>query len=190
MGCISPVPFADKEFLQKTEERIIKPTIEGIQKEGIDYNGFIYFGLMKCGNDPYIVEYNVRMGDPEAEVIIPRIQSDLLEHFVAVAEKKLTKTTININSDSCVTVMLVSEGYPESYEKGKIIINMETIGDSILFHAGTALKAGEVITNGGRVIAVSSVAENFRDALKISYKNAEIVTFDKKYFRRDIGFDL
>ncbi len=190
MGCISPVPFADTTFLQKIEERIIKPTLEGIKKDTIDYNGFIFFGLIKCADDPYVIEYNARMGDPEAEVLMPRIESDLVDLFIAVAEKRLSSASVAISPDACTTVMLVSGGYPEAYEKGKIITGMETIGDSMLFHAGTALKNGEIITNGGRVIAVSSMAKNFRDALKISYKNAEIVTFDKKYFRRDIGFDL
>jgi len=190
MGCVSPVPFADKSFLQKVEDRIIKPTIEGIKKDKIDYNGFVFFGLMKCGDDPYVIEYNVRMGDPEAEVIMPRIKSDLNDLFAAIANKELAEAEIVLNTDSCVTVMLVSGGYPEAYEKGKVISNMETIGDSILFHAGTIMDTGEIRTNGGRVIAVSSLSGNFRDALKKSYKNAEIITFDKKYFRRDIGFDL
>ena len=190
MGCVSPVPFAGEAFMEKIEKRIIIPTIEGIKKDKIDYNGFIFFGLIKCGDDPYVIEYNVRMGDPETEVIMPRIKSDLLDLFIAVSKKKLSGKKVEINSDSCVTVMLVSGGYPEAYEKGKIITNMEGIEDSLLFHAGTTLDKGEIKTNGGRVIAVSSLSENFRDALKKSYKNAEIVTFDKKYYRHDIGFDL
>ena len=190
MGCVSPVPFAGEAFMEKIEKRIIIPTIEGIKKDKIDYNGFIFFGLIKCGDDPYVIEYNVRMGDPETEVIMPRIKSDLLDLFIAVSKKKLSGKNVEINSDSCVTVMLVSGGYPEAYEKGKIITNMEGIEDSLLFHAGTTLDKGEIKTNGGRVIAVSSLSENFRDALKKSYKNAEIVTFDKKYYRHDIGFDL
>lgn len=190
MGCISPVSFAGEAFKKKIENKIIIPTVEGIKKDKIDYNGFIFFGLIKCGDDPYVIEYNVRMGDPETEVIMPRIKSDLLDLFIAVSRQELSGKEVEINSDSCATVMLVSGGYPEAYEKGKIITNIEVIEDSLLFHAGTVLDNGEIKTNGGRVVAVSSLSENFRDALKKSYKNAEIVTFDKKYFRRDIGFDL
>ena len=190
MGCVSPVPFADKSFLSKVESRIIIPTVEGIKKDSIDYNGFIFFGLIKCGDDPYLIEYNVRMGDPEAEVIMPRIKSDLVELFMAVAGRKLKNSYIEINPDSCVTVMLVSGGYPGDYEKGKIITNMEHVRNSILLHSGTQIKDGEIISSGGRVIAVTSLSKNFRNALKLSYKNAEIVSFDKKYYRHDIGFDL
>jgi phosphoribosylamine--glycine ligase len=190
MGCVSPVPFADKSFMTKVESRIIKPTIEGLKKDKIDYNGFIYFGLMDCNGDPYVIEYNVRMGDPEAEVIIPRIKSDLVELFTAVAHKDLEHTHVEINPDSCVTVMLVSGGYPGVYEKGKIITNMEKVRDSLILHSGTQLKGGEIITSGGRVIALTSFGKDFQNALKISYKNAEIVSFEKKYYRHDIGFDL
>jgi len=190
MGCISPVPFADKEFRKKVEERIIKPTIKGIHDEGLEYCGFLFFGLIKCGEDPYVIEYNVRLGDPETEVILPRIKSDILLMFKAVADKRLDTFYPEIDPDSCAAVMLVSGGYPGDYEKGKIITNMENIADSMLFHAGTQLHHGEIITSGGRVMAVSSMAKNFRDALKLSYKNAEIINFDGKYFRRDIGFDL
>ena len=190
MGCVSPVPFATKSFLKKVETRIIIPTIKGLQEDRIDYNGFIYFGLMKCGDDPYVIEYNVRMGDPEAEVVIPRIKNDLVDLFCAVASKKLRHLDIEISSDACVTVMLVSGGYPEAYEKGKIITNLEAVRNSLLLHAGTMLKDGEIVTNGGRVMAVTSMGKDFRDALKVSYSNAEIVTFDKKYYRHDIGFDL
>ncbi|MBN1949635.1 MAG: phosphoribosylamine--glycine ligase [Bacteroidales bacterium] len=190
MGCISPVPFADEEFLEKVEERIVRPTIEGLQNDNIDYTGFVFIGLMNQGGDPYVIEYNVRMGDPETEVIMPRLKSDLVECFSLMAEKKLIKANIEVDDRACVTVMLVSGGYPEEYEKGKTILGTEKVKDSILFHAGTALKEGEIITNGGRVMAVSSLAGNFKEALKMSYKNAEIVNFDKKYYRRDIGFDL
>lgn len=190
MGCISPVPFADSEFLKKVEERVIKPTVNGLIKDKIGYNGFIFIGLMNQGGDPYVIEYNVRMGDPETEVIMPRLKTDLVELFDAIARKELDKTSVEIDDQACVTVMLVSGGYPESYEKAKVITQTEKINDSILFHAGTRLENGEVLTNGGRVIAVSSMADSFKDALKTSYKNAEIINFDKKHFRRDIGFDL
>jgi phosphoribosylamine--glycine ligase len=190
MGCVSPVPFADNAFMNKVEKRIIKPTIEGLQKDNIEYNGFIFFGLMNQGGDPYVIEYNVRMGDPETEVIMPRLKTDLLDIFDAVARQELQSVDIEIDPRACTTVMLVSGGYPEAYEKGKIITNYEGISDSILFHAGTSLNNGEVITSGGRVIAVSSLGSDFKEALNISYKNAEIVTFDKKHYRKDIGFDL
>jgi phosphoribosylamine--glycine ligase len=190
MGCVSPVPFADMEFLKKVEDRIIQPTVKGLQEDEIDYNGFIFIGLMNQGDDPYVIEYNVRMGDPETEVIMPRLKNDLLELFVLISRKELDKATISVDSQACVTVMLVSGGYPEAYEKGKEIFHTEKVTDSILFHAGTALKDGEIVTSGGRVIAVSSLAENFKKALEISYKNAAIVDFEKKNYRRDIGFDL
>jgi phosphoribosylamine---glycine ligase len=190
MGCVSPVPFANKEFLQKVEERIITPTIQGLQKDQIAYSGFIFFGLMNKNGEPYVIEYNVRMGDPEAEVIMPRLQSDLVDLFKAVADKTLATVELKIDPRSCATVMLVSGGYPEAYEKGKPITNLEKVSGSIPFHAGTRLADGEILTNGGRVISVSSLGTSFREALDISYKNAEIITFDKKYYRRDIGFDL
>ena len=190
MGCVSPVPFADEIFLKKVEDRIIIPTIEGLQKEELDYNGFIFFGLMNCNNDPFVIEYNVRMGDPETEVIIPRLKNDLISIFEAVAKKELDKINIVFDERACATVMLVSGGYPEAYEKGKVITNLEKVSESIPFHAGTALKDGEIITNGGRVLSISSLSSNFKDALKVSYKNADIIEFDKKHFRRDIGFDL
>jgi phosphoribosylamine---glycine ligase len=190
MGCVSPVPFADGAFMKKVEERIIKPTIDGIEKDGLDYCGFIFFGLINCGGDPKVIEYNVRMGDPETEVVIPRLKNDLVELFEAVASKQLEKITIEIEPKSCAAVMLVSGGYPEEYEKGKVITHFENITDSLLFHAGTSLQNGEVITSGGRVLAVSSLDNDFKGAVKRSLKNAEIITFDKKYFRHDIGFDL
>lgn len=190
MGCVSPVPFANEKFLQKVEQRIIAPTIQGLQKDQIDYSGFIFFGLMNKNGDPYVIEYNVRMGDPEAEVIMPRLTTDLVELFKAVADCTLATVELEIDPRSCATVMLVSGGYPENYEKGKIITNLEKVSGSIPFHAGTRLADGEILTNGGRVISVSSLDTNFRGALECSYKNAEIITFDKKYYRGDIGFDL
>ncbi len=190
MGAISPVPFADKIFLNKVEERIIKPTIKGLIKEDIVYKGFLYFGLINCDGDPYVIEYNVRMGDPEAEVIIPRLDCDLLDLFEGVANNNLSEKQLAIDSRSAATVMLVSGGYPGSYEKGKEIFNLNKVKDSIIFHAGTRQVNSKVVTNGGRVISISSYGKDFKDALNTSYKAAEIIDFEKKYYRRDIGFDL
>ncbi|MCH7657104.1 MAG: phosphoribosylamine--glycine ligase [Bacteroidetes bacterium] len=190
MGAVSPVPFADRNFLSKVETRIIQPTIKGMIREKIDYKGFVFFGLMNVKGDPYVVEYNVRMGDPEAEVIIPRIKSDLVDLFVAVSESKLSNKVIEIDQRTAVTVMLVSEGYPGSYDKGKVIKSLEKVKDSILFYAGACRKGNEIFTNGGRVIAVSSYGSDKDQALSRSYRNAQIISFDKKYYRRDIGFDL
>lgn len=190
MGCVSPVPFANDEFLKKVEDRIIAPTVMGLQKDQIDYSGFIFFGLMNKNGEPFVIEYNVRMGDPEAEVIMPRLKSDLVDLFIAVAENTLPSKEIDIDPRSCATVMLVSGGYPEAYEKGKEITNLEKVSLSIPFHAGTRLSNNEILTNGGRVISVSSLGASFQEALEISYKNSEIITFEKKYYRHDIGFDL
>ncbi len=190
MGAVSPVPFANKEFLKKVEEKIIIPTITGFKKDNIQYKGFVFFGLMKVGNEPYVIEYNVRLGDPETEVIIPRMECDILEVFKLLSEGNLNKSEIGISKKSVCTVMLVSGGYPEDYEKYKEIMNLDKVEDSIFFHAGTKRDKGKIITNGGRVIAVSSVAENLADALKICYRNADIIEFEKKYYRKDIGFDL
>jgi phosphoribosylamine---glycine ligase len=190
MGCISPVPFADDEFLQKVENKIIKPTIEGLRKDNIPYTGFIFFGLMNCNGEPKVIEYNVRLGDPETEVILPRIKSDILEIFYAAAKKELSKINIEIDNQSCVTVMLVSGGYPGNYNKGMAISNLDMTKNSIIFHAGTKQTNNGVVTNGGRVISISSLDTHFKDALKKSYNNAEIINFEGKYFRHDIGFDL
>lgn len=190
MGAVSPVPFADKEFMQKVEERIIKPTVEGLYSEGINYTGFIFFGLIKVDGEPYTIEYNARMGDPETEVVMLRLKSDLVELLEAVAEKKLNKKNIEIDERSAVTVVLVSGGYPENYGKGKAISGWEDIDDSIIFHAGTSMKDGHLLTNGGRVMAVSSYGNSKAEALAKSFANAQKIQFDKKYFRSDIGFDL
>jgi len=190
MGCISPVPFADKDFLKKVEDQVIKPTIIGIQKDNIDYKGFIFFGLMNCNGNPFVIEYNVRMGDPETEVVMPRLNCDLVEIFGAVANKCLEKVQLSISPDTCVTVMLVSGGYPDAYEKGKIITGINDVNDSMVFHAGTTMSNNEIVTSGGRVLAISSIATKMKEALAKSYKNIEIIDFDKKYYRSDIGFEF
>ena len=190
MGAVSPVPFADKEFLSKVEERVIKPTIEGLIKENIKYKGFIFFGLMNVKGDPYVIEYNVRLGDPETEVVIPRIKSDLVNLFIQTANNTLENAELIIDENFCTTVMLVSRGYPEKYEKGKKITNLEDVDESTIFHAGTIDKDDGVYTNGGRVIAISSYGENMNTALVKSYKNAKTIEFEGKNYRKDIGFDL
>ncbi len=190
MGAVSPVPFADKVFLNKVEQRIIIPTIKGLAKESIVYKGFLYFGLINCSGEPYVIEYNVRMGDPEAEVVIPRLDCDLLDLFDGVAKNNLAEKQFAIDTRATATVMLVSGGYPGSYEKGKEIFNISKIKDSIVFHAGTRLSDGKVLSNGGRVLSISSYGKNFKDALNTSYKAARIIDFENKYYRRDIGFDL
>lgn len=190
MGAVSPVSFADKSFMEKVEKRIIIPTIKGIIEENIDYTGFVFFGLIKVEDEPYVIEYNVRMGDPETEVVIPRLQSDILELFVAAGNQKLDSQNLIFNEKFCTTVMLVSKGYPEDYEKGKEIKNIEKTSESLIFHAGTTEKDNKILTNGGRVIAVSSFGNSKIEALTKSYKNADIIDFDGKYYRKDIGFDL
>ena len=190
MGAISPVPFADSNFMERVETRIIQPTIKGINQEGIDYKGFIFFGLINVKGDPYVIEYNVRMGDPEAEVIIPRIKSDLVDLFIAVSENRLSGKSLEIDQRVVATVMLVSGGYPGSYEKGEIIKNLEKVKDSILFYAGARREGDNVFTNGGRVISVSSYGSDNDQALSKSYQNARLISFNKKHYRSDIGFDL
>ncbi|MGB5553079.1 MAG: phosphoribosylamine--glycine ligase [Flavobacteriaceae bacterium] len=190
MGAISPVPFADKLFMAKIHERIVKPTVEGLKMDNLPYKGFIFIGLIKVGDDPFVIEYNVRLGDPETEVVIPRIKNDLLDVFQAVANQTLDGVDLQIDDRTVTTVMMVSGGYPGDYEKGKEITGFENISESMVFHAGTKLKEGRVLTNGGRVLAVSSYGTDFREALKKSYKNIEKLHFDRMNYRTDIGFDL
>ena len=190
MGAISPVPFADDILLEKIETRIVKPTIEGLQKDGIVYKGFVFIGLINVKGEPIVIEYNVRMGDPETEVVIPRLKSDLVELFVAVANEKLDEVSLEIDSRSATTIVLVSGGYPEDFEKGKVISGIENVTDSIVFHAGTKADNEFVVSNGGRVLAVTSYGNDFQEAIKKSYQNIEKLHFDTMYFRKDIGFDL
>ncbi|MGB2138009.1 MAG: phosphoribosylamine--glycine ligase [Flavobacteriales bacterium] len=190
MGAISPVPFADKFFIERVEDRIIKPTIKGLQKEEIEYKGFIFIGLMNVNGDPKVIEYNVRMGDPETEVVIPRIKSDLLNLFKGISNGTFGEQDFYVDEDVATTVMLVSGGYPESYEKGKGISGLEEVENSIVFHAGTRKEEDKVLTNGGRVMAITSFGRTIEEALSKSFDNAEKVKFDGKYYRKDIGFDL
>jgi phosphoribosylamine--glycine ligase len=190
MGAVSPVPFADQVLLEKIETRIVKPTVEGLQKDGIEYKGFIFIGLIIVNGEPMVIEYNVRMGDPETEVVMPRIQTDLVALFQAVANQKLDEITLEIDPRSATTIMVVSGGYPEDYGKGFEITGIENVEDSIVFHAGTKLENGKVVTSGGRVLAVTSFGNNFQEAIKKSYQNIDKLHFDKMYFRKDIGFDL
>ncbi len=190
MGAISPVSFANASFLRKVKQQIIEPTLKGLQQEGISYQGFIFFGLMKVEDEPYVIEYNVRLGDPETEAIIPRIESDFLAHLQACANKNLKQETIKIMADTCATVVLVSKGYPELYEKGKSIFIDRKLPRSIVFHAGTTIQNEELVSNGGRVLAISSLAENLEKALTISYQQTDQISFEGKTYRKDIGNDL
>ncbi|WP_300027139.1 phosphoribosylamine--glycine ligase [uncultured Maribacter sp.] len=190
MGAISPVPFADKDFMDKIEQRIVKPTVEGLKKDKMPYKGFIFIGLIKVGDDPKVIEYNVRMGDPETEVVLPRIQNDMVELLQAVASQKLSEMELKLDDRTATTVMTVSGGYPGSYEKGKEISGIDAIDESLVFHAGTTLKDGKVVTNGGRVMAITSFGDNFKTALSKSYENVEKLSFEGMNYRKDLGFDL
>ncbi len=190
MGAVSPVPFADEKFMKKVHNRIIQPTVAGLYADEIPYKGFIFIGLIKIGDNPYVIEYNVRMGDPETEVVMPRIKSDLLELLIATGNKELKNCQIEFEDDFATTVMMVSGGYPGSYEKGKEMTGFDKVTDGMAFHAGTKLDNGKVVTNGGRVIALSATGKDMKEALAKSYKNVEAIDFEGKNYRTDIGFDL
>ncbi|HRH65559.1 MAG TPA: phosphoribosylamine--glycine ligase [Bacteroidia bacterium] len=190
MGAVSPVPFADEKFLKNVEERIVIPTVNGLIAEGIDYKGFLFIGLMNVNGDPFVIEYNVRLGDPETEVVLPRIQTDLVELFFATGKGKLSTIDLKIDPRTAVTVMMVSGGYPGDYQKGKIIQGIENVQDSLVFHAGTVKKDHDIISAGGRVLAITSFGENISEAREKSYKNLSKISFDGAYNRKDIGMDL
>lgn len=190
MGAVSPVPFADATLMQKITERIIEPTLLGLEKEEIAYCGFIFFGIMVVKGEPYLLEYNCRMGDPETEVVIPRIASDLVELLWAAENGNLAEKELEIRPETCTTVMLVSGGYPDAYQKGKVITGIENTDDSLLFYAGMGTQNGQLVTQGGRVIAISSLGENIETALAKSYQNAEKIQFEGKFYRKDIGKDV
>lgn len=190
MGAVSPVAFADKVFMEKVKSRIVEPTVAGLRIENIDYKGFIFLGLINVEGEPKVIEYNVRMGDPESEVVIPLIKSDLLELFIGVTTETLSQKSLEIDNRHAVTVMMVSGGYPEEYQKGKIIEGLDTVLDSNVFHAGTKMVDGKVLTAGGRVLAVTSFGKNMKEALQTSYNNINKINFENSYYRKDIGFDL
>ncbi|MFT5846846.1 MAG: phosphoribosylamine--glycine ligase [Psychroserpens sp.] len=190
MGAVSPVPFATDAFLNKIEEQVVKPTIAGLAKDNLPYKGFVFIGLIKVGDDPKVIEYNVRMGDPETEVVLPRLKTDLVELFKAISEERLNEVDIEIDERAATTVMLVSGGYPEAYEKGKKITGIESVEDSIAFHAGAIVKDGAIVTSGGRVMAITSYGDTYQEAIKKSYQNIDKLHFDKMNYRKDIGFDL
>jgi phosphoribosylamine--glycine ligase len=190
MGAVSPVPFAQGDFMQKVKNRIIDPTVNGLKAEGIIYQGFIFFGLINVGGEPYVIEYNCRMGDPETEVVMPRLDNDLVALILKMQEGKLEEETAQHSEKAACTVMLVSEGYPGDYAKGKVMSGFESVSGSLLFHAGTAVKDGAVVTNGGRVLAVTSYGKDLKDALQQSYDNAAKLNFEGKYYRSDIGFEF
>lgn len=190
MGAVSPVPFATDEFLSKIETQVVKPTIDGLKKDGLPYKGFVFIGLIKVGDEPKVIEYNVRMGDPETEVVLPRIKNDLVSLFKAVADQTLDQIEIEIDPQTATTVMLVSGGYPEDYEKYKVITGLDQMKDVLAFHAGSQLKDDEIVSTGGRVMAITAFGNSYQEALKKSYQNIDKLHFDKMYYRKDIGFDL
>lgn len=190
MGAVSPVPFAGEEFMKKVEERVIKPTISGLKADGIKYQGFIFIGLMNCNGDPYVIEYNVRMGDPETEAVLPRIESDLLSHFAALGRGELSLEKMELSGKTSLTVVAVSGGYPQEYKKGHIITGTDKLSDSLLFHSGTSAAGGRVVTNGGRVLALTVTASDIEKARDLAYSQLESVHFNDIYFRKDIGLDL
>lgn len=190
MGAVSPVPFADKDFIEKINDRIIKPTLLGLKKDKLKYEGFIFIGLINVNGDPKVIEYNVRMGDPETEVVIPRIKNDMVSIFEATANKTLNKIKLDVDSRTATTVMSVSGGYPESYEKGHEICGIRDVKDSIVFHSGTAIKNKKTITSGGRVLTVTGLGDNMPEALRKSYEGLKKISFEGMYYRKDIGFDL
>ena len=190
MGAVSPVPFANETFLNKIENQIVKPTVDGLKKDNLPYVGFIFIGLIKVGDEPKVIEYNVRMGDPETEVVLPRLKTDLVEVFKAMANGTLADIEIEIDERAATTIMLVSGGYPEAYEKEKIISGLETITESIPFHAGAQFNGDDIVTSGGRVMAITSFGDTYKEAIKKSYQTIENLSFDKMYYRKDIGFDL
>jgi phosphoribosylamine--glycine ligase len=184
------VPFPTKAFLDKIENQVVKPTIEGLKKDNLPYVGFVFIGLIKVGDDPKVIEYNVRMGDPETEVVLPRLKTDLVEIFEAMANQTLSEVSIDIDERAATTIMLVSGGYPEAYEKGKEISGIENVSDSIVFHAGAKTENGKVVTSGGRVMAITSYGNTYQEAIKKSYQSIRNLHFDKMNYRKDIGFDL
>jgi phosphoribosylamine--glycine ligase len=190
MGAISPVPFADAAFMKKVLDKVITPTVNGLKAENIVYKGFIFAGLISVGGEPYVIEYNCRMGDPETEVVMPRLENDLVELIVKMEEGKLNEVNMQHSAKAACTVMLVSEGYPGDYPKGRIMHGLDQAEGSLLFHAGTAQMGEEVITNGGRVLAITSYGADIKEALATSYKNAEVVDYEGKYFRKDIGYEF
>ncbi|HHM21024.1 MAG TPA: phosphoribosylamine--glycine ligase [Bacteroidetes bacterium] len=190
MGAVSPPPFVDAALMKKVEERIVQPTIRGLQDRGIHYQGFLFLGLIKVGKEPYVIEYNCRLGDPETQVVLPRLKNDLVELFAAVSEGRLDEMKIEEEKQAAATVVLTSGGYPGQYEKGKVITGLQKAKGSLVFHAGTREANGQILTNGGRVLAITSLGHSLSEALKTSYKNAALIEFEGKYFRKDIGFDL
>jgi len=190
MGAVSPVPFANEEFIKKVEEKVIKPTINGLNKEGIDYRGFIFIGLMNCNGEPCVIEYNCRMGDPETEVVIPRIESDFLDLLIGVGNQTLNTKEFLTTKQTATTVVMVSGGYPEEFEKGLVVDGLNNTNDSLIFHSGTKFNEEKIVTNGGRVFAITSFGNTINEAVNKSFKNAEIINYSNKYYRNDIGKDL